>query len=287
MDGRVTADSSACATTGYSYVLRGNDRGEVLSQARMHTVTGATGYTGRYIRRTASQAGEQGAVHHRTPRPGEPLRGPGRAAPLRLRPTPGAGGDPPGNRHPLQHLLDGPVNHGGRTHEECVRQTRVMFEAARKAGVRRHRPREHHQSRLPGDSEPTSGARDSSRRNCRAWTGYPTRSSGPPSSSAPRTSPEQHRLDAAEIPGGLPTREGGVRHPARLHRGPSGAGRPGGSAGERHRHRRRGPRGLQLRPDGAAHPKQDRGPRRNPSHARRRHLPDRQGPGNDAGGHRA
>ena len=29
------------------------------------------------------------------------------------------------------------VNHGGRTHEECVEQSKTMFEAARQAGVRR------------------------------------------------------------------------------------------------------------------------------------------------------
>ena len=29
------------------------------------------------------------------------------------------------------------VNHGGRTHDQCVEQTKVMFQAARDAGVRR------------------------------------------------------------------------------------------------------------------------------------------------------
>ena len=102
----------------------------------LHTVTGATGYTGRYITKLLLAQGQR--VQSITGHPERP--------------------NPFGERvelHPfdfdrpqaLEDTLRGTdtlfntywirVNHGGRTHEECVRQTRVMFEAARRAGIRR------------------------------------------------------------------------------------------------------------------------------------------------------
>ena len=100
------------------------------------TVTGATGYTGRYITQRLLDRGH--SVQSITGHPERP--------------------NPFGERvllHPfdfdqpdqLAQTLRGTdtlfntywirVSHGGRTHEECVRQTRTMFQAARQAGVRR------------------------------------------------------------------------------------------------------------------------------------------------------
>ena len=107
-----------------------------MTQVLTHTVTGATGYTGRYI---ATKLLEQGhRVRSITGHPERP--------------------SPFGDRVPLhpfdfdkpeelEKTLQGTdtlfntywirVNHAGRTHEECVRQTRTMFKAAQRAGVRR------------------------------------------------------------------------------------------------------------------------------------------------------
>ena len=107
-----------------------------MIQTRTHTVTGATGYTGRYITKLLLEQGHgvQSITGH-----------PGRANPfedqVKLFPF---NFDQPDR---LRETLQGTdtlfntywirVNHGGRTHEQCVEQTRVMFEAARDAGVRR------------------------------------------------------------------------------------------------------------------------------------------------------
>ena len=107
-----------------------------MNEQKLHTVTGATGYTGRYITRKLLEQG-----HNVQSITGHPDRQ-----------------NPFGDRVPLHPFnFDQPeklaetlrgtdtlfntywirVNHGGRTHEECVEQTKVMFEAARNAGVRR------------------------------------------------------------------------------------------------------------------------------------------------------
>ena len=107
-----------------------------MTAQRLHTVTGAAGYTGRYITQLLLEQGHrvQSITGH-----------PSRANPF-------------GDRvalHPfdfdqpdkLTETLRGTdtlfntywirVDHGGRTHQQCVEQTRVMFQAAREAGVRR------------------------------------------------------------------------------------------------------------------------------------------------------
>ena len=107
-----------------------------MTAQRLHTVTGAAGYTGRYITQLLLQQGHR--VQSIT---GHPQRE-----------------NPFGDRvalHPfdfdqpdkLTETLRGTdtlfntywirVDHGGRTHQQCVEQTRVMFQAAREAGVRR------------------------------------------------------------------------------------------------------------------------------------------------------
>ena len=107
-----------------------------MTQPRLHTVTGATGYTGRYITNLLLQQGHR--VQSVT---GHPDRH-----------------NPFGDQVPLHPFdFDRPellaetlrgtdtlfntywirVNHGGRTHQQCVDQTRVMFQAAQDAGVRR------------------------------------------------------------------------------------------------------------------------------------------------------
>ena len=107
-----------------------------MNADRLHTVTGATGYTGRYITRLLLQQGHRVQSITGHPNRENPF---GKQVPL----------------HPfnfdrpdlLTETLRGTdtlfntywvrVDHGGRTHQECVRQTRVMFQAARDAGVRR------------------------------------------------------------------------------------------------------------------------------------------------------
>ena len=107
-----------------------------MTAQRLHTVTGATGYTGRYITQLLLQQGHR--VQSIT---GHPQRE-----------------NPFGDRVPLHPFdFDQPeelvktlqdtdtlfntywirVDHGGRTHQQCVEQTRVMFQAAREAGIRR------------------------------------------------------------------------------------------------------------------------------------------------------
>ena len=101
-----------------------------------HTVTGATGYTGRYITKLLLEDGHE--VQSLT---GHPERENPFGEQVRLKPF--------NFEHPLrlQESLEGTdtlfntywirVNHGGRTHQQCLEQTKVMFQAARKAKVRR------------------------------------------------------------------------------------------------------------------------------------------------------
>ena len=107
-----------------------------MTAQRLHTVTGAAGYTGRYITQLLLQQGHR--VQSITGHPGRP--------------------NPFGDRVPLhpfdfdrpdllRQTLEGSdtlfntywirVDHDGRTHQQCVEQTKVMFQAARAAGVRR------------------------------------------------------------------------------------------------------------------------------------------------------
>ena len=107
-----------------------------MSQNRTHTVTGAAGYTGRYI---ATKLLEQG--HRVQSITGHPERPSPFGDSVSLHPF---DFDKP---EELEKTLRGTdtlfntywirVNHAGRTHEECVRQTQTMFKAARRAGVRR------------------------------------------------------------------------------------------------------------------------------------------------------
>ena len=107
-----------------------------MNQPLLHTVTGAAGYTGRCIAQLllAGGARVQSITGH-----------PERENPFGDRvPLPPFNFDRPDL---LRQTLEGSdtlfntywirVDHGGRTHEECVEQTGVMFNAARQAGVRR------------------------------------------------------------------------------------------------------------------------------------------------------
>ena len=107
-----------------------------MTAQRLHTVTGATGYTGRYITQLLLQQGHRVQSITGHPQRENPF---GDQVPL----------------HPfnfdqpqaLEETLRGTdtlfntywirVNHKDRTHRQCVEQTRVMFQAAREAGVRR------------------------------------------------------------------------------------------------------------------------------------------------------
>ena len=108
-----------------------------MTAQRLHTVTGATNYTGMYIAQLLLQQGHrvQSITHHH-PNWGSPF---GDRVPL----------------HPfnfdqpnlLRQTLEGTdtlfntywirANHKDRTDQQYIEQTRVMFQAAREAGVRR------------------------------------------------------------------------------------------------------------------------------------------------------
>ena len=104
-------------------------------ERKLHTVTGATGYTGRYIAELLLKQGHRVQSITGHPARENPF---GDQVPLH----------PFDFNHPdeLRRTLEGTdtlfntywirVNHGGRTHEECVEQTKVMFNAARDTGVR-------------------------------------------------------------------------------------------------------------------------------------------------------
>ena len=107
-----------------------------MDQSRTHTVTGATGYTGRYITQLLLDEGHR--VQSITGHPdrhnpfGEqvPLHPFNFEQPELLEQTL-AGTDTLFNTYWIR------VNYRDRTHEQCVEQTRVMFDAAKAAGVRR------------------------------------------------------------------------------------------------------------------------------------------------------
>ena len=111
-------------------------QGDPMNQPLTHTVTGATGYTGRYITRLLLEQGH--TVQSITGHPERhnpfgdqvPLHPFNFDQPDRLAETL-AGTDTLFNTYWIR------VNYGGRTHEQCVEQTKVMFEAAKAAGVRR------------------------------------------------------------------------------------------------------------------------------------------------------
>jgi NADH dehydrogenase len=107
-----------------------------MAARKVHTVTGATGYTGRYITKLLLEQGR--AVQSIT---GHPERH-----------NPFGDQVPPfpfDFDHPeaLTRTLAGTdtlfntywvrVNYRDRSHEQCVEQTKVMFQAAKAAGVRR------------------------------------------------------------------------------------------------------------------------------------------------------
>ena len=111
-------------------------QGDPMNQTLTHTVTGATGYTGRYITRLLLEQGH--TVQSITGHPERhnpfgdqvPLHPFNFDQPDRLAETL-ASTDTLFNTYWIR------VNYGGRTHEQCVEHTRVMFEAAKAAGVRR------------------------------------------------------------------------------------------------------------------------------------------------------
>ena len=86
---------------------------------------------------------------------------------------------------PLQHLL-GPIQPSPLPHADAVRNTLVLFEAAREAGVAADRPREHHQPSADSPLEYFRGK--ASWRTPSSTPASPTPSCAPPSSSAGRTS---------------------------------------------------------------------------------------------------
>ncbi len=103
---------------------------------KLHTVTGATGYTGRHITKILLEEGHQVQSITGHPNRENPFEGKVKLHPFNF--------DRP---EALRNTLKGTdtlfntywirVNHQGRTHEQCVEQTKTMFQAAQEAGVRR------------------------------------------------------------------------------------------------------------------------------------------------------
>lgn len=101
-----------------------------------HTVTGATGYTGRYIASLLLEEGHQVQSLTGHPDRENPFGDRVKLLPFNF-----------DNPQALTESLEGTdtlfntywirVSHRGRTQEQCVEQTKVMFDAARDAGVRR------------------------------------------------------------------------------------------------------------------------------------------------------
>ena len=107
-----------------------------MAKPTSHNVTGATGYTGRYITRRLLEQGHsvQSIIGHpdrHNPFGDQvPLHPFDFDDPARLTETL-AGNDTLFNTYWLR------VNQGGRTQRQCVEQTKAMFQAAKAAGVRR------------------------------------------------------------------------------------------------------------------------------------------------------
>lgn len=107
-----------------------------MSESLTHTVTGATGYTGRYIARLLLEEGRsvQSITGH--PQRHNPFGDQVALHPFNfdrpdlLRQTL-AGTDTLFNTYWIR------VNYGDRTHERCVEEIRILFDAAKEAGVRR------------------------------------------------------------------------------------------------------------------------------------------------------
>ena len=107
-----------------------------MSESLTHTVTGATGYTGRYITRLLLEEGH--TVQTITGHPDRPSPFGDRVAIHSFNFD---------NPDLLEETLTGTdtlfntywvrVNYGDRTHERCVAETRILFNAAKAAGVRR------------------------------------------------------------------------------------------------------------------------------------------------------
>jgi NADH dehydrogenase len=105
-------------------------------ERKLHTVTGATGYTGRHITKLLLEQGDRVQSLTGHPERGNPFEGQVKLLPFDF--------DNPGELRKTLERTDTlfntywvRVNHRGRTHEQCVRQTKAMFNAAKEAGVRR------------------------------------------------------------------------------------------------------------------------------------------------------
>ena len=108
-----------------------------MNQLLTRTVTGATGYTGRYITRLLLDQGH--AVQSSIT--GHPERQNPFSDQVPLHPfnfdRPDLLAQALAGTEMLFNTYWIRVNYQGRTHDQCVEQTKVMFQAAKEAGVRR------------------------------------------------------------------------------------------------------------------------------------------------------
>ena len=107
-----------------------------MNENQIHAVTGAFGYSGRYIATRLLEQGRTVVTLTNSVNRANPFGGRIRAAPLSFR-EPDKLAAALAGVEVLYNTYWVRFNHGNFTHGEAVRNTLVLFEAARRAGVRR------------------------------------------------------------------------------------------------------------------------------------------------------
>ena len=106
-----------------------------MPTAELSVVTGAFGYTGRYIAQQLLSAGQRVPNPHQPPRPPRPLRRAGGRRSAGLRRSPGTGPKPGRCRKPSSIPTGSAFPRGQVTYDSAVRNSTVLIKAAEAAGV--------------------------------------------------------------------------------------------------------------------------------------------------------